>query len=177
MDDLNITMEEYIRLEEEKARRHGQVYNWETATYDKIWYDEDVHDLRSVETEFPAIVYNDALTSEVTLSCEPTVEFKRISLTGFRSCTSRSHYRSVSKQTTRISQVTYRIACLMLAMEEFPSSLNSREVILRLGDIRILLVTFFTQLDIFDSLLDDETPGEHTEFHRQVNNNFTIEME
>ncbi|GKA22288.1 hypothetical protein Tco_0708250 [Tanacetum coccineum] len=32
------------------------------------------------------------------------VEFKRISLTGFRSCTSRSRYRSVSKQTTRISQ-------------------------------------------------------------------------
>ncbi|GKD18626.1 hypothetical protein Tco_1207784, partial [Tanacetum coccineum] len=29
------------------------------------------------------------------------VEFRRISLTGFRSCTSRSYYRSVSKQTTR----------------------------------------------------------------------------
>ncbi|GJU11244.1 hypothetical protein Tco_1133640 [Tanacetum coccineum] len=41
-------MEEYIRLEEEKARR-------------------------SVETEFPAIVFNDTLTSEATLSCEPTV--------------------------------------------------------------------------------------------------------
>nr|GEY85476.1 hypothetical protein [Tanacetum cinerariifolium]GEY85968.1 hypothetical protein [Tanacetum cinerariifolium] len=33
MDDPNITMEEYIRLEEEKARRRGKVYNWETATY------------------------------------------------------------------------------------------------------------------------------------------------
>ncbi|GJR21093.1 hypothetical protein Tco_0969620 [Tanacetum coccineum] len=42
MDDPNITMKEYIRLEEEKARRH-------------------------------AIVFNDALTSEVTLSCEPTI--------------------------------------------------------------------------------------------------------
>ncbi|GKB24532.1 hypothetical protein Tco_0863933 [Tanacetum coccineum] len=73
MDDPNITMEEYIRLEEEKARRRGKVYNWETATYGKIWYDEDVHNLRSFETEFPAIVFNDALTSEVTLSCEPTV--------------------------------------------------------------------------------------------------------
>ncbi|GJX37790.1 hypothetical protein Tco_0251093 [Tanacetum coccineum] len=73
MDDPNITMEEYIRLEEEKARRRGKVYNWETATYGKIWYDKDVHDLRSVETEFPAIVYNDAFTSEVTLYCEPTV--------------------------------------------------------------------------------------------------------
>nr|GEX14410.1 hypothetical protein [Tanacetum cinerariifolium] len=33
----------------------------------------DIHDLRSVATEFPAIVLNDALTSEVTLSCEPKV--------------------------------------------------------------------------------------------------------
>ncbi|GJS53841.1 hypothetical protein Tco_0627203 [Tanacetum coccineum] len=29
------------------------------------------------------------------------VEFRRISLTGLRSCTSRSHYRSVSKQKIR----------------------------------------------------------------------------
>ncbi|GJX27670.1 hypothetical protein Tco_0235749, partial [Tanacetum coccineum] len=42
MDDPNITMEEYIRIEEEKARRR-------------------------------AIVFNDTLTSEATLSCEPTV--------------------------------------------------------------------------------------------------------
>ncbi|GKF85918.1 hypothetical protein Tco_0253745, partial [Tanacetum coccineum] len=53
MDDPNIAMEEYIRLEEEKARRRGKVYNWETATY--------------------AIVFNDTLTSEATLSCEPTI--------------------------------------------------------------------------------------------------------
>ncbi|GKB05152.1 hypothetical protein Tco_0833347 [Tanacetum coccineum] len=33
MDDSNITMEEYIRLEEEKARRQGQTFNWQTATY------------------------------------------------------------------------------------------------------------------------------------------------
>ncbi|GKC94408.1 hypothetical protein Tco_1159850 [Tanacetum coccineum] len=73
MDDPNITMEEYIRLEEEKARRRGKVYNWETSTYGRIWCNEDVHDLRSVETEFPAIMFDDAFTSEVTLSCEPTV--------------------------------------------------------------------------------------------------------
>nr|GFA06273.1 hypothetical protein [Tanacetum cinerariifolium] len=72
MDDPNITMEEYIRLEEEKARRNGKVYNWETATYGKFWYDEDVHDLRSVETEFLAIVFDDALTSKVMPSYEPT---------------------------------------------------------------------------------------------------------
>ncbi|GJW00699.1 hypothetical protein Tco_1555950 [Tanacetum coccineum] len=54
MDDPNITMEEYIRHEEEKARRRGKLYNWETATYAKIWDNEDVHNLRYVETEFPA---------------------------------------------------------------------------------------------------------------------------
>ncbi|GJY10262.1 hypothetical protein Tco_0378447 [Tanacetum coccineum] len=73
MDNPNITMEEYIRLEEEKDRRRGKVFNWETATYGKIWDNEDVHDLGSVETEFPAIVFNDTLTSEDALSCEPTV--------------------------------------------------------------------------------------------------------
>ncbi|GJS94312.1 hypothetical protein Tco_0801280 [Tanacetum coccineum] len=35
--------------------------------------DDDVHDLKSVETEFLAIVFNDTLTPEVALSCEPTV--------------------------------------------------------------------------------------------------------
>ncbi|GKC27104.1 hypothetical protein Tco_1034398 [Tanacetum coccineum] len=65
MDDPNITMEEYIRLEEEKARRRGKVFNWETATYGKIWDNEDVHGLRSSETEFPAIALND----------EPTVSY------------------------------------------------------------------------------------------------------
>ncbi|GKF57747.1 hypothetical protein Tco_0171284, partial [Tanacetum coccineum] len=55
MDNPNITMDEYIRLEEEKARKRGKVFNWETATYGKIWDNEDVHDLRSIETEFPAI--------------------------------------------------------------------------------------------------------------------------
>ncbi|GKB94137.1 hypothetical protein Tco_0980274 [Tanacetum coccineum] len=73
MDDPNITIEEYIRLKEEKAQKRGKVFNWETAKYGKIWYDEDVHDLRFVETEFPAIAFNDQISSEKTLSCEPTV--------------------------------------------------------------------------------------------------------
>ncbi|GJU25350.1 hypothetical protein Tco_1163971, partial [Tanacetum coccineum] len=38
-----------------------------------IWYDEDVHDLISVETEFTAIVFDNAFTSKVTPSYEPTV--------------------------------------------------------------------------------------------------------
>nr|GEV66343.1 hypothetical protein [Tanacetum cinerariifolium] len=66
-------MEEYIRLEEEKARRRGKVYNWKTATYGKIWDNEDVHDLGYVEIEFPAIVFNNTLTSKAEVSCEPMV--------------------------------------------------------------------------------------------------------
>ncbi|GKA06383.1 hypothetical protein Tco_0685607, partial [Tanacetum coccineum] len=73
IDNPNITMEEYIRLEEEKAQKCGKVFNWEIAKYGKIWYDEDVHDLRSVETEFPGIIFNDNLTSNESLFCEPTV--------------------------------------------------------------------------------------------------------
>nr|GEV89144.1 hypothetical protein [Tanacetum cinerariifolium] len=63
-------MEEYIRLEEEKAHKRGKVFNWQTATYGKIWDNEDVHNLISIETEFPAIVFNDKVSSE-TLSYEP----------------------------------------------------------------------------------------------------------
>nr|GEU56959.1 hypothetical protein [Tanacetum cinerariifolium] len=44
-----------------------------TATYGKIWDNEDVHDLGYIKTEFPTIVFNDTLTSEAALSCEPTV--------------------------------------------------------------------------------------------------------
>ncbi|GJS16641.1 hypothetical protein Tco_0411113 [Tanacetum coccineum] len=73
MDDPNITMEEYIKIEEEKARKRRKVFNRETAKYGKIWYDEDILDLRSVENEFPAIVFNDSLTLNETLSCEPTI--------------------------------------------------------------------------------------------------------
>ncbi|GKA29924.1 zf-CCHC domain-containing protein [Tanacetum coccineum] len=40
--------------------------------YGKISYNEDIHDLRSVKTEFPAIAFNDEVSSE-TISCEPTV--------------------------------------------------------------------------------------------------------
>ncbi|GKA57844.1 putative ribonuclease H-like domain-containing protein, partial [Tanacetum coccineum] len=50
-----------------------KVFNWETAKYGKIWYDEYVHDPKSVETEFPAIFFNDNLTSNETFFCEPTV--------------------------------------------------------------------------------------------------------
>ncbi|GJY05771.1 hypothetical protein Tco_0371711 [Tanacetum coccineum] len=49
MDDPNITMEEYIKLQAEKAQR------------------------RDFEAEYPAIVYNDELTSNENVSSEPTI--------------------------------------------------------------------------------------------------------
>ncbi|GKC60602.1 hypothetical protein Tco_1088200 [Tanacetum coccineum] len=71
MDDPNITMEEYIRLEEEKARRQGRTFNWQTDTYGKMEYYENKDDsFTDLETEYPAIVFDD--TSDVAFSREPT---------------------------------------------------------------------------------------------------------
>ncbi|GJV41282.1 hypothetical protein Tco_1419722 [Tanacetum coccineum] len=72
MDDPNITMEEYIKLQAEKAQRHGRTFNWQTSTYGKIYYD-DLNFFIDFEADFPAIVYNDALTSNENVSSEPTV--------------------------------------------------------------------------------------------------------
>nr|GEV46878.1 putative reverse transcriptase domain, aspartic peptidase domain protein [Tanacetum cinerariifolium] len=73
MDEPNVTMEEYVRLETERALRNIKVYNWKTATYGKIKYVDDINDLKFFETEFLAIVCNDALKSKLELSSEPTV--------------------------------------------------------------------------------------------------------
>ncbi|GJT41397.1 hypothetical protein Tco_0941262 [Tanacetum coccineum] len=66
MDDPNITMEEYIKLQAKKAKRRGRTFNWETATYDKSYSDD-------LDFDYPAIVYNDALTSNENVSSKPPV--------------------------------------------------------------------------------------------------------
>nr|GEX20257.1 hypothetical protein [Tanacetum cinerariifolium] len=72
MDDPNITMEEYIRLEEEKARRQGRTFDWQTAKYYKTEYYKNEYDsFTNHETEYPAIVFDDI--SDAAFSCEPTV--------------------------------------------------------------------------------------------------------
>ncbi|GJX86315.1 hypothetical protein Tco_0337089 [Tanacetum coccineum] len=78
MDDPNITMEEYIRLEEEKAQKCGKVFNWETAKYGKICCFDDLDFFKDFENEFPAIVYNDALTSKIDFLTEPTISPQHI---------------------------------------------------------------------------------------------------
>ncbi|GKA51888.1 hypothetical protein Tco_0745084 [Tanacetum coccineum] len=67
MDNTNLTMEEYIRLEEEKAHKCRKVFNWQTAAYGKIRVDDNFYDLRSIEAEFPAIVVNDDFAPQDTL--------------------------------------------------------------------------------------------------------------
>ncbi|GJS16123.1 hypothetical protein Tco_0410595, partial [Tanacetum coccineum] len=71
MDDPNITMEEYIQLMADKARGRDQTFNWETATYGEV-YCEDHDSFIDFETDFPAIVYNDASTSNQNVSSKPT---------------------------------------------------------------------------------------------------------
>nr|GEZ71589.1 hypothetical protein [Tanacetum cinerariifolium] len=78
MDDPKITMAEYIELEEEKTRRLGQEFNWETATYGKVKYFEDTDYFKDFENQFPAIVYNDALTSKRGISYDFENEFPAI---------------------------------------------------------------------------------------------------
>nr|GEU47083.1 hypothetical protein [Tanacetum cinerariifolium] len=41
-----------------KNLKTGKAFNWETATYGMVWDNENIHDLGSIETEFPAIVFN-----------------------------------------------------------------------------------------------------------------------
>nr|GEW00079.1 hypothetical protein [Tanacetum cinerariifolium] len=70
MDDPNITIEEYIRLKDEKARRQGRTFNWQTATNGKMEYYED-DSFTNLEIEYPAIVFDGI--SDTALSCEPMV--------------------------------------------------------------------------------------------------------
>ncbi|GJX82107.1 hypothetical protein Tco_0331588 [Tanacetum coccineum] len=59
---------------EEKAQRAGRTFNWQTATYGKVKYYEDEDDcFTNFKSEFPAIVFNNNVTSNEILSCEPTV--------------------------------------------------------------------------------------------------------
>ncbi|GJT84425.1 hypothetical protein Tco_1058767 [Tanacetum coccineum] len=68
-----MTIEEYIKFEEEKARRRGRVFNWQTDTYGKIRVDDGLYDLGSVEAEFPAIVIDDTVTPQDALPCKSQV--------------------------------------------------------------------------------------------------------
>ncbi|GJX06576.1 hypothetical protein Tco_0194508 [Tanacetum coccineum] len=132
MDDPNITMEEYIRLKEEKAHRRGKVYNWETAKYALLCeptvsplndneidfrmsfdesededytpmfsYFDDLDIFKDFENEFPAIVYNDALTSKSDFSTEPIEIPHHIDEFDLKTETSLSEYMALPPRDQR----------------------------------------------------------------------------
>ncbi|GJR51335.1 phospholipase-like protein [Tanacetum coccineum] len=85
MDDPNIIMEQYIHLEEEKARRHGIpsycLQRWidseqEISFEPTVSYFNDFDHFKDFEKEFPTIAYNDTLTSD--FSTEPTISPQHI---------------------------------------------------------------------------------------------------
>ncbi|GJX28561.1 hypothetical protein Tco_0236640 [Tanacetum coccineum] len=85
MEDLNITMEEYIRLEEERAQRHGRTFNWQTVTFGKVESYEDEDDcFIDFKTEFHAIVFDNTLTSVTVLLCAPTISTPNKNMIDFR---------------------------------------------------------------------------------------------
>ncbi|GJW34043.1 hypothetical protein Tco_0054075 [Tanacetum coccineum] len=74
MDNPNITMEEYIGLQEEKALSRGETFCWQAATYGKMEDCEDEDDcFTNFETKFSAIVLDNTLTSDASIPYEPTV--------------------------------------------------------------------------------------------------------
>nr|GEY36832.1 hypothetical protein [Tanacetum cinerariifolium] len=99
MDDPNINMEEYIRLEEEKARRHGRTFNWQTATFGKVKHYEDEDDCSiNFETEFLAIVFDNTIilskpkirrisTSSAQETCNDQFPIMRITPQPYAICT------------------------------------------------------------------------------------------
>ncbi|GJT51397.1 hypothetical protein Tco_0977554 [Tanacetum coccineum] len=108
MDDPNITMEEYIRLEEEKARRRDYTVIFDKNSFSykiisvndlktdsendnekvnipsllppepTVSYFDDLDFFKDFEDEFPAIVYIDALTSKLDFLTEPTISNQHI---------------------------------------------------------------------------------------------------
>nr|GEV18347.1 hypothetical protein [Tanacetum cinerariifolium] len=74
MDNPNITIEEYIRLQEVKALSQGEMFNWQTVMYSKMEYCEYKDDcFTNFETKFLAIVLDNLLTSDAALSCGPMI--------------------------------------------------------------------------------------------------------
>ncbi|GKC94767.1 hypothetical protein Tco_1160209 [Tanacetum coccineum] len=57
MNDPNITMDEYIRLEKEKAQSRGETFNWQTAIFGRTRHYYEEERFMNFEEEFPAIVF------------------------------------------------------------------------------------------------------------------------
>ncbi|GJV35348.1 reverse transcriptase domain-containing protein [Tanacetum coccineum] len=147
IDDPNITMEEYIHLEVEKAYRHDQTFNWETATYGKVRYFEDIDYFKDFETEFPAIVYNDALTSKPEVTSEPTDFEERLG-------------RIFTRQVHRLQVFDFRVEHADAQGQVVFTSHAWRRLFMICGPlVRELILKFFSTCRFADSVLDLDTDG------------------
>ncbi|GJR61554.1 retrovirus-related pol polyprotein from transposon TNT 1-94 [Tanacetum coccineum] len=120
MDNLDITMEEYIRLEEEKAQRPGQEFNWETATYSKVSYFDDIDYFKEFETDFPAIVFNDVVTTDHKISSEPTIELEKDD-------PSQECQEGIGEYGLMINDEDYEYMCDYLLAKDAPSFMDDMD--------------------------------------------------
>ncbi|GJV11642.1 hypothetical protein Tco_1353183 [Tanacetum coccineum] len=69
MDNHNITMEEYIRLEEERALTRGKTFNWQTTKFGRMehYYEEEC--FTNIKAEFPTTIFGNtnAISSQTSL--------------------------------------------------------------------------------------------------------------
>ncbi|GJV49846.1 hypothetical protein Tco_1440058 [Tanacetum coccineum] len=85
MDDPKMTMEEYIKFEEEKARRRGRVFNWKTATYgkDALQCKSQVSIPVNDEIDF-RISFDESDDEDYTIICDiNSFSYKMISVNNF----------------------------------------------------------------------------------------------
>ncbi|GJV85888.1 retrovirus-related pol polyprotein from transposon TNT 1-94 [Tanacetum coccineum] len=110
-----------------------------------------------------------------------TVEFRRISLTGFHSCTSRSHYRSVTKQTTRYPceashghKIENRFRKSVKALAEVHNSDNVDNHIINQG---VQVISSFEQSNVVNYLENEITSDSNIIPYSHVNVTLTAELE
>ncbi|GKD73126.1 hypothetical protein Tco_1331408, partial [Tanacetum coccineum] len=151
MDDPNITMEEYIRLEEEKAHRRAIVFkdaltsevtlsceptvsplndhkiDFRTSFDEsdeedytpEVSYFDDLDFFKDFENEFPAIVYNDALTSKLDFLIEPNLSSQHIDKFNLKDETSLSEYTDNANDEIDIEQPLGDMSVIPLANEPY----------------------------------------------------------
>ncbi|GJU45676.1 hypothetical protein Tco_1202942 [Tanacetum coccineum] len=151
-------------------------YTTKTLDDSKIWISSPIGGVRG---DIGIITFRNALRAEYlphsSMYVPPPsitiVEFKRISLTGFRSCASRSRYRSVSQQTTRLKILPVgdhlRQDLGVLGLGEASTKLSTLEALKGLilkvpGEITLSFFTTFdslvegTKFEVLDSKGDEE---------------------
>ncbi|GJV12674.1 hypothetical protein Tco_1354215 [Tanacetum coccineum] len=133
-----------------------QVYNWETAMYGKILYDEDVHYLRFFEKEFPAIVYNDALASKSDFSYEPMVRPQHVDEVNLKNETLLSDYDDEKHNVISFNDLLpfniFSVNDLKLKKDDDDDNIDMKQ---SLGDLSIKPLPNLISIDVEDQHLYD----------------------